>query len=133
MNPEYHILFYKTVANYVERRQPYREFHLTYANAAADRGELILGGALDDPADGAGASVRVSDVAGKRQALRAAGLEVGAQAFDARGVLVECGDAGAGGCEAHGGRAAEPAGRARDEHGCALERSARHDQPGPRP
>ncbi len=53
MNPEYHILFYKTVDNYVERRQPYREFHLAYANAAVDRGELFLGGALDDPADGA--------------------------------------------------------------------------------
>ncbi len=53
MNPEYHILFYKTVENYVERRKPYREFHLAYANAAADRGELILGGALDAPAGGA--------------------------------------------------------------------------------
>jgi hypothetical protein len=51
MSPSHHILFYKTVANYVERRKPYREAHLAYANAAHDRGELILGGALDDPVD----------------------------------------------------------------------------------
>jgi hypothetical protein len=53
MNPNHHILFYKTVENYVERRQPYREAHLAYANAAHERGELLLGGALDDPAGGA--------------------------------------------------------------------------------
>jgi uncharacterized protein YciI len=53
MSPEHYILFYRTVENYVERRQPYREAHLAYANAARDRGELILGGALDAPADGA--------------------------------------------------------------------------------
>jgi uncharacterized protein YciI len=53
MKPEYHILFYTTVENYVERRKPFREAHLGYSNAAHERGELILGGALDDPADGA--------------------------------------------------------------------------------
>jgi uncharacterized protein YciI len=53
MRAEHHILFYTAVPGYVERRQPYREAHLAYANAARDRGELILGGALDDPADGA--------------------------------------------------------------------------------
>lgn len=49
----YFILFYKTVENYVERRAPYREEHLAYANKAFDRGELILAGALADPADSA--------------------------------------------------------------------------------
>jgi uncharacterized protein YciI len=63
MSPEYHILFYKTVENYVERRKPYREFHLAYANAARDRGELILGGALDAPADGAILIFKTSDPA----------------------------------------------------------------------
>ncbi len=47
----YYILFYKTVDNYVERRKPYREAHLKYANASRDRGELFLAGALADPAD----------------------------------------------------------------------------------
>jgi uncharacterized protein YciI len=49
----YYILFYKTVDNYVERRAPYRQDHLAYANAARERGELIMAGALADPADGA--------------------------------------------------------------------------------
>ncbi len=49
----YYVLFYKTVDNYVERRAPYRDQHLAYANAAHDRGALVLAGALDEPADGA--------------------------------------------------------------------------------
>ena len=49
----YYILFYKTVENYVERRAPYRDAHLAYANAAYERGELVMAGALDEPADSA--------------------------------------------------------------------------------
>ena len=49
----YYILFYKTVENYVEKRVPYREKHLTYANAAHARGDLIMAGALAEPADNA--------------------------------------------------------------------------------
>jgi hypothetical protein len=49
----YYILFYKTVQNYVERRAPFREEHLAYANKAFERGDLILAGALADPADSA--------------------------------------------------------------------------------
>lgn len=49
----YYILFYKTVENYVEKRAPYRDEHLGYANAAHERGDLVMGGALDKPADGA--------------------------------------------------------------------------------
>ena len=49
----YYILFYKTVENYVERRAPYRDAHLAYANAAHERGELVMAGALDEPADSA--------------------------------------------------------------------------------
>jgi uncharacterized protein YciI len=48
----YYILFYKTVENYIERRAPYRERHLAIANAAHERGDLIMTGALSDPADG---------------------------------------------------------------------------------
>ncbi len=47
----YYILFYKTVDNYVERRKPYREEHLKYANASHDNGALFLAGALAEPAD----------------------------------------------------------------------------------
>ena len=49
----YYILFYKTVENYVEKRAPYRDAHLAYANAAHERGELVMAGPLDEPADGA--------------------------------------------------------------------------------
>ena len=49
----YYILFYKTVENYVEKRKPFRELHLAYANTAHERGELMLAGALAEPADSA--------------------------------------------------------------------------------
>jgi uncharacterized protein YciI len=45
------ILFYDLVDDYLERRAPLREEHLGLINAAHDRGELALAGALDDPMD----------------------------------------------------------------------------------
>lgn len=59
--PAYYILFYKTVDNYVERRAPYRDVHLAYANASRARGELFMGGALADPPDTAILVFRVAD------------------------------------------------------------------------
>jgi len=47
------ILFYKTVDNYVEKRKPYRDAHLAYAQEAHKRGELVLAGAFANPADDA--------------------------------------------------------------------------------
>lgn len=50
----HHLLFYRDlVPDYVTRREPLRPLHLAHARAAADRGELVLAGALADPADGA--------------------------------------------------------------------------------
>lgn len=49
----YHIMFYETVEDYLERRAPYREEHLAYARAAHERGTLVMAGAFSDPADGA--------------------------------------------------------------------------------
>jgi|SRR5580692_11803666 uncharacterized protein YciI len=49
----YYLLFYDVVPDYVERRIPFRAEHLTLAQAAHDRGELVMGGALADPVDGA--------------------------------------------------------------------------------
>lgn len=49
----YYILFYKTVENYIEKRVPFREEHLSLAQQAHQNGTLILGGALADPTDGA--------------------------------------------------------------------------------
>lgn len=49
----HYLLFYDVVPDYAERRTPLRAAHLAHAWAAADRGELVLGGALADPTDGA--------------------------------------------------------------------------------
>jgi uncharacterized protein YciI len=47
------LLFYEVVPDYAERRTPLREAHLAHARAACARGELVLGGALANPVDGA--------------------------------------------------------------------------------
>lgn len=47
----YYILFYKTIENYIEKRAPFRSEHLKLAQEAREKGELILAGALDNPAD----------------------------------------------------------------------------------
>ncbi len=49
----HYLLFYDVVDSYVEKRAPFREAHLKLANAAHERGEIVLAGALADPADGA--------------------------------------------------------------------------------
>lgn len=47
------ILFYDLVDDYIERRAPLRDDHLALARAAHEAGDLVLAGALGDPADGA--------------------------------------------------------------------------------
>jgi uncharacterized protein YciI len=47
------ILFYDVVDDYVERRAQFRQQHLELATRAQQRGELVLAGALAEPADGA--------------------------------------------------------------------------------
>jgi uncharacterized protein YciI len=49
----HYILFYDVVDEYVTKRTQFRELHLNYARASYERGELVLGGALADPVDGA--------------------------------------------------------------------------------
>ncbi|RJF73273.1 hypothetical protein D3875_18665 [Deinococcus cavernae] len=49
-----HLLFYRfAYADHAVRREPYRADHLALAREAAARGELLLGGALAEPMDGA--------------------------------------------------------------------------------
>ena len=45
------LLIYEVVDDYVARRTPFRQEHLALAEQAAERGELVLGGALADPVD----------------------------------------------------------------------------------
>jgi uncharacterized protein YciI len=49
----YWLLLYDVVPDYLERRVPLRDAHLALARAAHERGELLLAGALADPAEGA--------------------------------------------------------------------------------
>jgi uncharacterized protein len=49
----HYLLFYDVVDDYVTRRVPLRPAHLDYAQPFVERGELILGGALAEPADAA--------------------------------------------------------------------------------
>jgi uncharacterized protein YciI len=47
----YYALFYDLIEDYVSRRVEYRQEHLRLAQEAHRRGQLLLGGALTDPAD----------------------------------------------------------------------------------
>jgi uncharacterized protein YciI len=49
----HYLLFYDVVPDYVERRGQHRSAHLEKVWASHARGELVLGGALADPVDGA--------------------------------------------------------------------------------
>jgi len=49
----HYILFYDYVPDYLERRGAFRDAHLAHARPYLDRGELFIGGAFANPADGA--------------------------------------------------------------------------------
>lgn len=49
----HYLLFYEVGADYVSRRAEFRTAHLEKAWKASERGELVLGGALANPVDGA--------------------------------------------------------------------------------
>jgi uncharacterized protein YciI len=49
----HYVLFYEASSDYAEKRSQFRNLHLNLARAAYDRGELVLGGAMADPIDGA--------------------------------------------------------------------------------
>src|SRR5438046_2075590 len=47
----YFALFYNVIDDFVARRASFRQEHLRLATEAHERGELLLAGALADPAD----------------------------------------------------------------------------------
>lgn len=49
----HYLLVYDVVPDYVARRAAFRDAHLALAWQAVDRRELVLGGALGDPVEGA--------------------------------------------------------------------------------
>jgi uncharacterized protein YciI len=49
----HYLLFYDFVDGFATLRVPFRSVHLVHAQQAVARGELLLGGALANPMDGA--------------------------------------------------------------------------------
>ena len=49
----HYLLFYEVGEDYVARRAEFRNAHLELGWQASERGELVLGGALANPVDGA--------------------------------------------------------------------------------
>ena len=49
----HYLLFYELVDDYLTRRAEFRDVHLGLAWKTSERGELVLGGALANPVDGA--------------------------------------------------------------------------------
>jgi hypothetical protein len=48
----HYLLIYEVAPDYLERRAQFRSAHLALAWQAAERGELLLGGAVGDPIEG---------------------------------------------------------------------------------
>ena len=61
MAKNYYLLFYEVKKDYLEQRAKYRKEHLLLTHQYAERGELQLGGAMEDPVDGAVLVFYVSD------------------------------------------------------------------------
>jgi hypothetical protein len=57
----YYVVFYHVVEDFVSKRGAFRGEHLRRVSESYERGELILGGALGDPADTALLIFRVDD------------------------------------------------------------------------
>jgi uncharacterized protein YciI len=55
------LLFYEFTPDYLERREPHRNEHLRLGWESIARGELQLGGAFADPADGGALLFRCDD------------------------------------------------------------------------
>ena len=51
MSDKHFLLMYDLSGDYLARRPEFRGAHLALAQAAAERGELVLGGAVHDPLD----------------------------------------------------------------------------------
>jgi uncharacterized protein YciI len=49
----HYLLMYDVIPDYATRRLPFRKAHFDYAAPFVERGELVLGGALANPVDGA--------------------------------------------------------------------------------
>ncbi len=46
-----YLLLYEVVDDYVQKRAPFRQSHLALASRLVERGDLLLGGAFEEPVD----------------------------------------------------------------------------------
>ena len=63
----HYLLMYDVVDDYVTRRVPLRAAHIGHARQSIARGDLVLGGALNNPPDGAVLLFRGSSPAAAEQ------------------------------------------------------------------
>jgi len=63
----HYLLIYDVVDDYVTRRVPLRAAHIGHARQSIARGDLVLGGALNNPPDGAVLLFRGSSPAAAEQ------------------------------------------------------------------
>ncbi len=68
----HYLLFYEKAPDHAEREGPWQAAHLVHVRAAVARGELMLGGPLADPLDGAQALLFRADSAAIVEAFAAA-------------------------------------------------------------
>jgi uncharacterized protein YciI len=68
----HYLLFYEKVPDHANREGPLRAAHRDYVQAAARRGELLLGGSLADPTDGAAVLLFRADAPAAVEAFAAA-------------------------------------------------------------
>lgn len=64
------LLIYEVVDDYIERRAAFRTRHLELIRDADQRGEVVIAGALADPADGAVLAFRGETAEAAEQAAR---------------------------------------------------------------
>jgi hypothetical protein len=63
MPERHHVLFYDYVDDILERRRPHREAHLAHIRSHAERGTVVMAGALGDPPHSALIVFRTDDPA----------------------------------------------------------------------
>jgi uncharacterized protein YciI len=68
----HYLLFYEKAPDHAEREGPLQTAHRAHVRAAVSRGELILGGPLADPVDGAQVLLFQADSAAPAEAFAAA-------------------------------------------------------------
>ena len=66
----HYLLFYEVADDYVARRAEFRNVHLKMGWEAVERGELVLGGALANPVDGAVCCSRATRPKSRRSSPR---------------------------------------------------------------